>query len=147
MNSRTSKKERVNRLYQMHANKQNPKEFILAGDICGAVGLKDIRTGDTICDPKKPIALETMDFPDPVISIAIEPKTQEDIDKMGMALGKLTEEDPTFTVKVNEETGQTVINNTKYGVIKAITDPQLLHQDEHRRFVFVVSFEIKRRSN
>ncbi len=110
LNSRTTKKERINRLYQMHANKQNPKEFILAGDICGAVGLKDIRTGDTLCDPKKPIALETMDFPDPVISIAIEPKTQEDIDKMGMALGKLTEEDPTFTVKVNEETGQTVIN-------------------------------------
>lgn len=110
LNSRTNRKERINRLYQMHANKQNPKEKIEAGDICGAVGFKDIRTGDTLCDPRRPIALETMEFPDPVISIAIEPKTQEDIDKLGIALGKLTEEDPTFTVKVDEDTGQTVIN-------------------------------------
>ncbi len=110
LNSRTTKKERINRLYQMHANKQNPKELIEAGDICGAVGLKDVRTGDTVCDPKKPIALETMDFPDPVISIAVEPKTQDDIEKLGMALGKLTEEDPTFRVNVNDETGQTVIS-------------------------------------
>ncbi len=110
LNSRTTKKERINRLYQMHANKQNPKELIEAGDICGAVGLKDVRTGDTVCDPKKPIILETMEFPDPVISIAVEPKTQEDIEKMGMALGKLTEEDPTFRVQVNPDTGQTVIN-------------------------------------
>jgi len=110
MNSRTSKKERINRLYQMHANKQNPKEMIEAGDICGAVGLKDIRTGDTLCDPKKPIALETMEFPDPVISIAVEPKTQDDIEKLGMALSKLTEEDPTFQVQVNPDTGQTIIN-------------------------------------
>jgi elongation factor G len=110
LNSRTNRKERINRIYQMHANKQNPKERIEAGDICGAVGLKDVRTGDTVCDPKKPIALETMEFPDPVISIAVEPKTQEDIDKLGVALSKLTEEDPTFTVKVNDDTGQTVIS-------------------------------------
>ena len=110
LNSRTNKKERISRLYQMHANKQNPKEMIEAGDICAVVGFKDIKTGDTLCDPKHPIALETMDFPDPVISIAVEPKTQDDIDKLGMALGKLMEEDPTFQVKVNEDTGQTVIN-------------------------------------
>jgi elongation factor G len=110
LNSRTNKKERITRLYQMHANKQNPKEVITAGDICAVVGFKDIKTGDTLCDPKKPIALETMEFPDPVISIAVEPKTQDDIDKLGMALGKLMEEDPTFQVKVNEDTGQTVIN-------------------------------------
>jgi elongation factor G len=110
LNSRTSKKERINRLYQMHANKQNPKEKIEAGDICGAVGLKDIRTGDTLCDPKHPIALETMVFPDPVISIAIEPKTQDDIEKLGVALNKLMEEDPTFRVQVDPDTGQTIIN-------------------------------------
>jgi len=110
LNSRSSKKERITRLYQMHANKQNPKEMIEAGDICAVVGFKDIKTGDTLCDPKKPIALETMEFPDPVISIAVEPKTQDDIDKLGLALGKLMEEDPTFQVKVNEDTGQTVIS-------------------------------------
>jgi elongation factor G len=110
LNSRTNKKERITRLYQMHANKQNPINVIKAGDICAAVGFKDIKTGDTLCDLKKPIALESMDFPDPVISIAVEPKTQDDIDKLGMALGKLMEEDPTFQVKVNEDTGQTVIN-------------------------------------
>ncbi len=110
LNSRTNKKERIARLYQMHANKQNPKETIAAGDICGAVGFKNIRTGDTLCDPRKPIALETMDFPDPVISIAVEPKTQEDIEKMGIALSKLTEEDPTFRVQVDPDTGQTIIN-------------------------------------
>ena len=110
LNSRSNKKERITRLYQMHANKQNPKEVIEAGDICAVVGFKDIKTGDTLCDPKKPIALETMEFPDPVISIAVEPKTQDDINKLGMALGKLMEEDPTFQVKVNEDTGQTVIN-------------------------------------
>ncbi len=110
LNSRTNKKERITRLYQMHANKQNPKELIEAGDICAVVGFKDIKTGDTLCDPKKPIALESMEFPVPVISIAVEPKTQDDIDKLGLALGKLMEEDPTFQVKVNEDTGQTVIN-------------------------------------
>jgi elongation factor G len=110
LNSRTNKKERITRLYQMHANKQNPKEVIEAGDICAVVGFKEIKTGDTLCDPKKPIALETMEFPDPVISIAVEPKTQDDINKLGLALGKLMEEDPTFQVQVNEDTGQTVIN-------------------------------------
>jgi elongation factor G len=110
LNTRSSKKERISRLYQMHANKQNPKEMIEAGDICAVVGFKDIKTGDTLCDPKKPIALETMEFPNPVISIAVEPKTQDDIDKLGLALGKLMEEDPTFQVKVNEDTGQTVIS-------------------------------------
>ncbi len=110
LNSRTNKKERITRLYQMHANKQNPKQKIEAGDICAVVGFKDIKTGDTLCDPKKPIALETMIFPDPVISIAVEPKTQDDIDKLGIALGKLTEEDPTFRVELNPDTGQTIIN-------------------------------------
>ena len=110
LNSRSTKKERITRLYQMHANKQNPREMIEAGDICAVVGFKDIKTGDTLCDPRKPIALETMEFPDPVISIAVEPKTQDDLDKLGLALGKLMEEDPTFQVKVNEDTGQTIIN-------------------------------------
>ena len=110
LNSRSNKKERITRLYQMHANKQNPKEMIEAGDICAVVGFKDIKTGDTLCDPRKPIALETMEFPDPVISIAVEPKTQDDIAKLGLALGKLMEEDPTFQVKVNEDTGQTVLS-------------------------------------
>jgi elongation factor G len=109
LNSRTNKKERISRLYQMHANKQNPKETIEAGDICAAVGFKNIKTGDTLCDIKNPLALETMVFPDPVISIAVEPKTQDDIEKLGMALGKLTEEDPTFFVNVDEDSGQTIL--------------------------------------
>ncbi len=108
-NSRSDKKERISRLFQMHSNKQNPKEFIGAGDIGAGVGFKDIRTGDTLCDEKHPIVLESMDFPEPVIGIAIEPKTQKDMDKLGMGLSKLAEEDPTFRVKTNEETGQTVI--------------------------------------
>ncbi len=110
LNARTGKKGRINRLYQMHANKQNPKDIIEAGDICAAVGLKDLKTGDTICDVKKPISLESMDFPDPVIGIAIEPKSQQDIEKLGVALSKLSEEDPTFQVKTDENTGQTLIN-------------------------------------
>lgn len=110
LNPRTGKKERINRLYQMHANKQNPRERIEAGDICGVVGLKDVVTGDTLCDIKHPIYLETMTFPDPVIGVAIEPKTQADVDRLGMALGKLAEEDPTFKVKVDEDSGQTVIS-------------------------------------
>jgi len=109
-NPRTDKKERVNRIYQMHANKQIPKSFIEAGDICGVVGFKDIRTGDTICAVNKPIVLETMDFPDPVISIAIEPKTQQDIDRLAIALKKLAEEDPTFQVDTDSESGQCVIS-------------------------------------
>ena len=109
-NTRTRKKERIARLYQMHSNHQNPIEFVEAGDICAAVGFKDLRTGDTICDESHPIVLEQMVFPDPVIGIAVEPKTQGDLDKLGIALSKLAEEDPTFTVKSDHETGQTVIS-------------------------------------
>ena len=109
-NTRTGKKERVARLYQMHSNHQNPIEFVEAGDICAAVGFKDLRTGDTVCEESKPITLESMEFPDPVIGIAVEPKTQKDLDKLGIALAKLAEEDPTFTVKSDIETGQTVIS-------------------------------------
>ncbi len=109
-NTRTAKKERVARLYQMHSNHQNPIEFVEAGDICAAVGFKDLRTGDTVCLEEKPITLESMEFPDPVIGIAVEPKTQKDLDKLGIALAKLAEEDPTFTVKADHETGQTVIS-------------------------------------
>ncbi len=108
-NSRTGKKERISRLYQMHSNKQNPKDFIEAGDICAAVGFKDIRTGDTLGDLKNPIELESMDFPEPVIGIAIEPKSQKDVDKLGNGLAKLAEEDPTFIVRTDEDSGQTVI--------------------------------------
>ena len=109
-NSRSGKKERVSRLFQMHSNKQNPVEVISAGDIGAGVGFKDIRTGDTLCDETAPIVLESMDFPEPVIGIAVEPKTQKDMDKLGMGLAKLAEEDPTFRVQTNEETGQTVIS-------------------------------------
>ncbi|MDX8340759.1 elongation factor G [Draconibacterium sp. IB214405] len=108
-NSRTGKKERISRLYQMHSNKQNPKDSIEAGDICAAVGFKDIRTGDTLGDIKNPIVLESMDFPEPVIGIAIEPKSQKDVDKLGNGLAKLAEEDPTFVVNTDEDSGQTVI--------------------------------------
>ena len=109
-NSRTGKRERISRLFQMHSNHQNFKEEILCGDIGAGVGFKDIRTGDTLCSEDQPITLESMEFPAPVISVAIEPKTQKDMDKLGMGLAKLAEEDPTFTVKTNEETGQTVIS-------------------------------------
>ena len=109
-NSRTGKKERISRIYQMHSNKQNQIDSLQAGDIAALVGFKDIRTGDTLCDLKSPIVLESMDFPDPVIGIAIEPKTQKDLDKLGVALGKLAEEDPTFTVKTDEDSGQTIIS-------------------------------------
>ncbi len=109
-NPRTDKKERISRLFQMHSNHQLPKEFIEAGDICACVGFKDIRTGDTLCDPEHPIALESMTFPEPVIGIAVEPLTQKDTDKLGMALAKLAEEDPTFRVKTDEDSGQTVIS-------------------------------------
>jgi elongation factor G len=109
-NSRSGKKERVSRLFQMHSNKQNAKEVIGCGDIGAGVGFKDIRTGDTLCSEDAPIVLEAMDFPDPVIGIAVEPKTQKDLDKLGVGLQKLAEEDPTFRVATNEETGQTVIS-------------------------------------
>lgn len=109
-NPRTGKKERINRLYQMHANKQNPREIIEAGDICAGVGFKELVTGDTLCDIKHPISLESMTFPEPVIGVAIEPKTKGDIDKLGNALAKLAEEDPTFQVKTDPDSGQTVIH-------------------------------------
>lgn len=109
-NTRSDNKERISRIFQMHANKQNPIPNIGAGDIGAVVGFKDIKTGDTLCDEKNPIILESMVFPEPVIGLAIEPKTQADVDKLGVALGKLAEEDPTFRVQSDEETGQTVIS-------------------------------------
>ncbi len=110
LNARTGKNERISRIIRMHANKQSPIDFIEAGDIGAAVGFKDIKTGDTLCDPAHPIVLESMSFPVPVIGLAIEPKTQADVDKLGMALAKLAEEDPTFRVHTDEDSGQTVIS-------------------------------------
>ena len=110
LNTRSDKKERISRLYQMHSNKQNPIDRVEAGDIAAAVGFKDLRTGDTICDEKRPIVLESMTFPEPVIGIAVEPKSQKDLDKLGMALAKLAEEDPTFRVRYDDETNQTIIS-------------------------------------
>lgn len=109
-NTRSEKKERISRIFQMHSNKQNPVETVQAGDIGAGVGFKDIRTGDTLCDETHQITLESMDFPDPVIGISVEPKTQKDLDKLGMGLSKLAEEDPTFTVRTDEQSGQTVIS-------------------------------------
>ncbi|MCC6690228.1 MAG: elongation factor G [Bacteroidia bacterium] len=110
LNTRSGNKERISRIFQMHANKQNAIEFIEAGDIGAAVGFKDIKTGDTLCDEKNPIVLEAMNFPEPVIGVAIEPKTQADLDKLGVSLAKLAEEDPTFRVKTDEDSGQTIIS-------------------------------------
>ena len=110
LNARSGKKERISRIFQMHSNKQNPVECISAGDIGAGVGFKDIRTGDTLCSEDMPMTLESIDFPDPVIGIAIEPKTQKDIDKLGNGLAKLAEEDPTFTVRTDEQSGQTIIS-------------------------------------
>ncbi|WP_026452591.1 elongation factor G [Aequorivita capsosiphonis] len=110
LNNRTGNKERISRIYQMHANKQNAIDFIEAGDIGAAVGFKDIKTGDTLTAEKHPIVLESMDFPDPVIGVAVEPKTKADVDKLGMALSKLAEEDPTFQVRTDEASGQTIIS-------------------------------------
>ncbi|MGA9238169.1 elongation factor G [Robiginitalea sp.] len=110
LNTRSGNKERISRIYQMHSNKQNAIDSISAGDIGAAVGFKDIKTGDTLCDEKHPIVLESMNFPDPVIGIAVEPKTKADVDKLGMALSKLAEEDPTFQVKTDEASGQTIIS-------------------------------------
>jgi elongation factor G len=110
LNTRSGNKERISRLYQMHSNKQNPIDVVEAGDISAGVGFKDLRTGDTLCDPNHPIQLESITFPDPVIGIAVEPKSQKDLDKLGLALAKLAEEDPTFRVKYDEETNQTVIS-------------------------------------
>ena len=110
LNTTTNKKERISRIMQMHANKQNPIAFIEAGDIGAAVGFKSIRTGDTLCDEKHPIILESIKFPEPVISIAIEPKVQDDVDKLDIALGKLAEEDPTFKIRTDQDSGQTIIS-------------------------------------
>jgi elongation factor G len=110
LNTRTGKKERVSRIFQMHANKQIPIDFLEAGDIGAVVGVSDIRTGDTFCAMEHPIILESMTFPEPVISLAVEPKTQKDMDKMGMALNKLSDEDPTFKVKYDQQTNQTIIS-------------------------------------
>jgi elongation factor G len=110
LNNRSGNKERISRIYQMHSNKQNSIDFIEAGDIGAAVGFKDIKTGDTLSAEKSPIILESMEFPDPVIGIAVEPKTKADIDKLGMSLAKLAEEDPTFQVKTDEASGQTIIS-------------------------------------
>ena len=109
-NTRSGKKERISRIFQMHSNHQNPVEVIAAGDIGAGVGFKDIRTGDTLCDENHPITLESIEFPAPVIGISVEPKSQADLDKLGVGLAKLAEEDPTFTVKTDEQTGQTVIS-------------------------------------
>ena len=109
-NPRSGKRERVSRIFQMHSNHQNPVDFIAAGDIGAGVGFKDIRTGDTLCSEEKPIVLESIEFPAPVIGISVEPKSQADLDKLGVGLAKLAEEDPTFTVKTDEQTGQTVIS-------------------------------------
>jgi len=109
-NSSTEQKERVSRLIRMHSNKQNPIDSVEAGDICAIIGLRNIHTGDTLCDEKHPIILESMDFPEPVVSIAIEPKTQNDLDKLNVSLQKIAEEDPTFTIRQDDETGQTIIS-------------------------------------
>ena len=122
LNTRSEKKERISRLFQMHSNKQNPVELCEAGDICAAVGLKDLRTGDTLCSPNKPIILENITFPDPVIGVAVEPKTQADIDKLSIALSKLAEEDPTFQVRTDPDSGQTIINGMGELHLEIITD-------------------------
>jgi len=121
-NSRTQKKERISRLYQMKSNKQLPRDVISAGDICAGVGFKDIRTGDTLCEEKHPIQLESMIFPEPVVGVAVEPKSQKDMDKLGNGLAKLAEEDPTFRVQTDEDSGQTVISGMGELHLEVITD-------------------------
>jgi elongation factor G len=122
LNASTGKKERISRIMQMHANKQIPLDFIEAGDIGAAVGFKQIRTGDTLCDEKHPIILESMTFPEPVISVAIEPRTQDDVDKLDIALLKLAEEDPTFKIRTDQETGQTIISGMGELHLDILTD-------------------------
>ncbi len=122
LNTRSGNKERISRIFQMHAKTQEPIENLSAGDIGAAVGFKDIKTGDTLCDEKHPIVLESMDFPDPVIGIAVEPKTKADVDKLGMALAKLAEEDPTFQVKTDEASGQTIISGMGELHLEVIVD-------------------------
>ncbi|MGV8340558.1 EF-Tu/IF-2/RF-3 family GTPase, partial [Pseudomonas aeruginosa] len=110
LNSAKGKKERVGRMVQMHANQREEIKEVTAGDIATMIGMKDVTTGDTLCSIEKPIILERMDFPEPVISVAVEPKTKADQEKMGIALGKLAQEDPSFRVKTDEESGQTIIS-------------------------------------
>jgi elongation factor G len=122
LNTRSGNKERISRIFQMHANKQNPIESLGAGDIGAAVGFKDIKTGDTLCDEKNPIILEAMVFPEPVIGLAIEPKTQADTDRLGTSLAKLAEEDPTFRVQTDQDTGQTIISGMGELHLEVIVD-------------------------
>jgi elongation factor G len=122
LNTATGKKERISRILQMHANKQTPLQQVEAGDIAAIIGFKDIKTGDTICDEKHPIVLDSIEFPEPVISIAVEPKTQDDVDKLDQSLLKLAEEDPSFAVRVDEETGQTVISGMGELHLEVIAD-------------------------
>lgn len=122
LNTRTNKKERISRILQVHANKHNPIDVICAGDIAAAVGFKDIKTGDSLCDENYPIYFETINFPEPVLGLAIEPKVQADVDKLSLAFAKLTEEDPTLTVRYNEETGQTIISGMGELHLEIITD-------------------------
>lgn len=122
LNVRTGKRERINRLFRMHANKQTPVESISAGDICSGVGFKDLKTGDTLSAIHKPILLESMDFPEPVIGIAIEPKTQADMEKLSLALSKLAEEDPTFQVRIDPDSGQTIISGMGELHLEILTD-------------------------
>jgi elongation factor G len=122
LNTATGKKERISRILQMHANKQTPLQQVEAGDIAAIIGFKDIKTGNTICDEKHPIVLDSIEFPEPVISVAVEPKTQDDVDKLDQSLLKLAEEDPSFTVRVDEETGQTVISGMGELHLEVIAD-------------------------
>jgi elongation factor G len=160
INSTKDRKERIGKLFQMHSNKENPVELASAGHIYAAIGLKDTTTGDTLCDPQQPIVLESMTFPDPVISVAIEPKTKADQEKLGTAIQKLAEEDPTFQVKLDEETGQTIIagmgelhlevlvNRMKsdYKVEANIGKPQVAYRETIRRKVEKYSYTHKKQT-
>ncbi|AIT60287.1 elongation factor G [Corynebacterium doosanense] len=159
-NSTKGKKERIGKLFQMHANKENPVEEAVAGNIYAFIGLKDTSTGDTLCDPANPIILESMDFPDPVIQVAIEPKTKSDQEKLGTAIQKLSEEDPTFTVRLDEESGQTVIGGMgelhldvlvdrmrrEYKVEANIGNPQVAYRETIRKAVESVSYTHKKQT-
>ena len=160
LNSTKAKKERVGKLFQMHANKENPVEVAHAGNIYAFIGLKDTTTGDTLCDANAPIILESMDFPDPVIQVAIEPKTKSDQEKLGVAIQKLAEEDPTFTVHLDEESGQTVIGGMgelhldvlvdrmkrEFKVEANIGDPQVAYRETIRKSVESLSYTHKKQT-
>ncbi|GAA3433437.1 elongation factor G [Kutzneria kofuensis] len=160
INSTKDRKERIGKLFQMHSNKENPVDEARAGHIYAAIGLKDTTTGDTLCDPQQPIVLESMTFPDPVISVAIEPKTKADQEKLGTAIQKLAEEDPTFQVKLDEETGQTIISGmgelhlevlvnrmkSDYKVEANIGKPQVAYRETIRRAVEKYSYTHKKQT-